>query len=158
MAVMGPWSIITTLLSYCLANTREIRVLFPEPATPVTTVIIPRGMSTSTCFRLWRQASRTGRLPVGLRGVSFNGEGLEHGPASQGIGMKQRLEAALKYDLPAVLTGQGPTSMMWSAMEMTSRSCSTTRTVLPLSRSFRSRLFMRWTSRGCIPALGSSKI
>ena len=73
VAVMGPWSIITTLLSYCLAKTWEMRVLFPEPATPVTTVMMPRGMSASTCFRLWRQASRTGRLPVGLRGVSFTG-------------------------------------------------------------------------------------
>src|SRR6266567_4595065 len=41
---------------------------------------------------------------------------------------------------------------------MTSGSCSTTITVLPLSRNFSSSSFKRWTSRGCKPTLGSSKI
>ena len=61
VAVMGPWSIITTSCSYCLANTWVIRVLFPDPATPVTTVIIPSGISTSTHFKLCKLAPRTGR-------------------------------------------------------------------------------------------------
>src|SRR6266851_551074 len=41
---------------------------------------------------------------------------------------------------------------------MTSGSCSTTITLLPLSRSFCRSSFRRCTSRGCIPMLGSSKM
>ena len=35
--------------------------LLPDPATPVTTHSTPRGTSTSTSFRLWREAPRISR-------------------------------------------------------------------------------------------------
>ncbi len=46
--------------------------LLPEPATPVTTVSTPSGMSTSTFWRLFAVAPRTASVPVGLRTVSFS--------------------------------------------------------------------------------------
>src|SRR5213080_3816431 len=41
--------------------------LFPDPATPVTTVSTPSGMSTSTFCRLWVLAARTSSTPDGVR-------------------------------------------------------------------------------------------
>ncbi len=41
--------------------------LLPEPATPVTTVSTPSGMSTSTSRRLFAVAPRISRAPVGVR-------------------------------------------------------------------------------------------
>ena len=51
----------------------------------------------------------------------------------------------------------GPMSTTWSAIRMTSGSCSTTRTVLPLSRRRWSSAFIRSTSWACSPIVGSSK-
>ena len=51
----------------------------------------------------------------------------------------------------------GPRSTTWSAIAIVSGLCSTTSTVLPLSRSCSSRSFIRWMSCGCRPIVGSSK-
>ena len=48
----------------------------------------------------------------------------------------------------------GPRSTTWSAIAITSGLCSTTSTVLPLSRSRSSRSFIRWMSWGCSPIVG----
>src|SRR5262247_4437371 len=48
-----------------------IRELLPDPATPVTTTSTPRGMSTSTFFRLWVRAPRTFIAPDGFRTEGF---------------------------------------------------------------------------------------
>src|SRR6187551_1831212 len=54
---IAPWSIVTTPSR---ADTEPwINELLPEPATPVTTTSTPRGMSTSTFFRLCVLALRT---------------------------------------------------------------------------------------------------
>src|SRR6185437_2595892 len=42
---------------------------FPEPDTPVTTVIVLWGISKSTFFRLWTRAPRTTMLSVDIRTV-----------------------------------------------------------------------------------------
>ena len=49
---------------YRISFTRE---LFPDPDTPVTQVMIPRGISTFTPFRLFSLAPSTFRKPVGAR-------------------------------------------------------------------------------------------
>ena len=46
--------------------------LLPDPATPVTTVSTPSGMSTSTSRRLCVLAPRTSSTPVGVRTDSFS--------------------------------------------------------------------------------------
>jgi hypothetical protein len=61
---MACWS-ITTASGWRCKNTPLISELLPEPATPVTTVSTPGGMSTSTLRRLCRLARRIGRLPLG---------------------------------------------------------------------------------------------
>ena len=58
---------------------------------------------------------------------------------------------------PPSVPAPGPRSTTWSAIAIASGSCSTTSTVLPLSRSRSSRSFIRSTSCGCSPMVGSSK-
>ena len=62
-----------------------------------------------------------------------------------------------KQTSPPAEPAPGPRSTTWSAIAITSGLCSTTSTVLPLSRSCSSRSFMRWMSCGCRPIVGSSK-
>ena len=62
-----------------------------------------------------------------------------------------------KQIVPPAVPAPGPRSTTWSAIAIVSGSCSTTSTVLPLSRSRSSRSFIRWTSCGCRPIVGSSK-
>ena len=52
---------------------------------------------------------------------------------------------------PPALPAPGPRSTTWSAIAIVSGLCSTTSTVLPLSRSRSSRSFIRWMSCGCRP-------
>src|ERR671931_1736874 len=62
---IGVWSTATTPSR---PDTEPwISELLPEPATPVTTVSTPSGMSTSTSCRLWVEAPRTSSFPDGLR-------------------------------------------------------------------------------------------
>src|SRR4029079_15084191 len=58
---IAPWSITTTPSRP--ATEPWISELLPEPATPVTTHSTPRGMSTSTAWRLFVDASRTSSAP-----------------------------------------------------------------------------------------------
>src|ERR671911_2308056 len=62
---IAPWSITTTPSRS--ATEPWISELFPEPATPVITQSIPRGMSTSTSLRLCVDAPRTSSVPEGER-------------------------------------------------------------------------------------------
>src|SRR5680860_754136 len=66
---IAPWSITTTPSR---PETEPlISELLPEPATPVTTQSTPRGMSTSTSWRLFVEAPRISRVPEGVRTVSL---------------------------------------------------------------------------------------
>src|SRR6476646_10507618 len=62
---IGPWS--TTTTPSRLATEPWTSELLPDPATPVTTVSTPSGMSTSTSRRLCVDAPRTSRAPEGER-------------------------------------------------------------------------------------------
>ena len=68
----------------------------------------------------------------------------------------QPLDGALETDGAAAVPAPGPRSTTWSAMAIVSGLCSTTSTVLPLSRSRSSNSFIRWMSCGCSPTVGSS--
>ena len=46
----------------------------PDPDTPVTQTNLPRGISTSICFRLCSAAPRTVRYPVGFRRFAGRGK------------------------------------------------------------------------------------
>src|SRR5918999_3570214 len=67
--LIAAWSITTTPSRP--ATDPWISELLPEPATPVTTVSTPSGMSTSTSRRLWDVAPRTSRTPDGPRTDGF---------------------------------------------------------------------------------------
>ena len=57
---------------------------------------------------------------------------------------------------PPWMPEPGPMSTIWSARRIIASSCSTTRTVLPMSRSPSRILMSRSLSRGCRPTVGSS--
>src|SRR6266851_2796478 len=70
---IGVWSTVTTPSR---PDTEpRISELLPEPATPVTTVSTPNGMSTSTSCRLCRLAPRTSSCPDGVRTEGFRRPG-----------------------------------------------------------------------------------
>src|SRR6185437_11388994 len=66
LAPTGDWS--TTIASGCCGrNDWWISELFPDPATPVTTVSTPVGMSTRTFCRLLALASTIDSFPFAFR-------------------------------------------------------------------------------------------
>ena len=139
------------------ATEPPISELLPEPATPVTTTSTPSGMSTSTSCRLWVSAPRTSSAPDGVRT-----DGLSEARSSRWRPVSvlpARSSATLPSNTtsPPSVPAPGPRSTTWSAIAIVSGLCSTTSTVLPLSRSCSSRSFIRWMSCGCSPIVGSSK-
>ncbi len=152
---IGAWSTDTTPsragIEPCTSE------LLPEPATPVTTTSTPSGMSTSTFRRLWAVAPRISRAPVGFRTVFFSAARSSRcRPVSVPLA-RSPATVPSKQTVPPAVPAPGPRSTTWSAIAMTSGLCSTTSTVLPLSRSRSSRSFIRRMSWGCRPAVGSSK-
>ena len=135
-----------------------ISELLPEPATPVTTTSTPSGMSTSTSCRLCVLAPRTSSAPDGRPHRRLEGGPVVEVAAGERAAGPQPLDGALEAPprRPPV-PAPGPRSTTWSAIAIVSGLCSTTSTVLPLSRSCSSRSFIRWMSCGCRPIVGSSK-
>ena len=71
-AAGADWS-IATASGYWERNTSLISDDFPDPATPVTTVRTPLGMSTLTSFRLFTFACLIASAPEAVRNVVFTG-------------------------------------------------------------------------------------
>jgi hypothetical protein len=71
-APTADWS-MTMALECAGTNARCISELLPEPATPVTTVSTPLGMSTFTLCRLLKLAFRIGSGAPRLRGLALIG-------------------------------------------------------------------------------------
>ncbi len=131
--------------------------LLPDPATPVTTTSTPSGMSTSTFCRLCVVAPRISSAPVGLRVFSLSvARSSRWWPVMVSLARSPSTVPS-KQTVPPAVPAPGPRSTTWSAMAIVSGLCSTTSTVLPLSRSRSSRSFIRWMSWGCSPMVGSSK-
>ena len=133
-----------------------ISELFPEPATPVTTTSTPVGTSTSTPVRLWVLAPRTSMTPVRSRTVPLRRARSSrcrpvNVPDERSPGRSPSYTTS-----PPAEPAPGPRSTTWSAIAMASGLCSTTSTVLPLSRNRSSRVFIRAMSCGCRPMVGSS--
>jgi hypothetical protein len=116
-----------------------ISELLPEPATPVTTTSTPSGMSTSTFLQVVRV--RAAHLHHARRRahLGLSGAVAEVRPVSVPL-------ARSPATVPSNTTSRrrclrrGPRSTTWSAIAIVSGLCSTTSTVLPLSRSRRRRL------------------
>ena len=152
---IAPWSIDTTPSR---PDTEPwISELLPDPATPVTTTSTPSGMSTSTSCRLLVLAPRTSSTPDGVRTDGFReARSSRCRPVSVPLARSPSTVPSNTTSPPAV-PAPGPRSTTWSAIAIASGLCSTTSTVLPLSRSCSSRSFIRWMSCGCSPIVGSSK-
>ena len=134
-----------------------ISELLPEPATPVTATSTPSGTSTETSLRLWSRAFRIGIEPRGARGSGFSScRTSRWRPVAVPDAMRPSTVPSYTM-VPPWGPAPGPMSTTWSATRITSGSCSTTRTVLPLSRRRWSSEFIRSTSWACSPMVGSSK-
>ncbi|CPU64416.1 Uncharacterised protein [Mycobacteroides abscessus] len=129
----------------------------PDPATPVSTTSTPSGMSTSTSCRLCASAPRISSAPDGERTSSLSvARSSRWRPVTVSLARSPSTVPSNVTRPPAV-PAPGPRSTTWSAITIVSGLCSTTRTVLPLSRSWSRRPFMRSMSCGCRPMVGSSK-
>ena len=152
--LIGAWSTDTTPSR---PDTEPlISELLPDPATPVTTTSTPSGMSTSTSCRLWVLAPRTSSTPDGVRTVSLRqARSSRWRPVRVPLARSPSTVPSNTTSPPSV-PARGPRSTTWSAIAIVSGLCSTTSTVLPLSRSCSSRSFIRSMSCGCSPTVGSS--
>ena len=164
-----PWrpSFFFEIANWAAGATKSVMsVLFPAPETPQTTESRPVGKATSKCLRLRSEACFTrihsvgASLPAMARRVPRSGCGIadfSDWPVTD-AGLASRSWAVPSAMMrPPWTPAPGPRSMMRSAARMVSSSCSTTRTVLPRSRSPRSDSMSRSLSRGCRPMLGSSR-
>src|SRR5690606_24960477 len=120
--------------------------LLPEPATPVTATSTPSGMSTSMSRRLCVFAPRTGSRPVGVRTVFLRAVRSSRWRPVRVPLPRNPATVPSKQTEPPAAPAPGPRSTTWSAIAMTSGSCSTTSTVFPLSRNRSSSSFIRWMS------------
>ena len=153
--LIAPWS--TTTTPSRPATEPWISELLPEPATPVRTHRTPSGMSTSTFLRLCVEALRTSSTPDGSRTSSLSDARSSRCRPVTVLLLRSASKVPSKTTSPPALPAPGPRSTTWSAIAIVSGLCSTTSTVLPLSRSWSSSWFIRSMSCGCSPIVGSSK-
>ncbi len=135
----------------------------PEPDTPVTQVISPTGIDASTFLRLLPVAPtivicRSGSAATRSSGTSIWRLPDRYWPVSDsGLAITSSGVPATTT-LPPCTPAPGPRSTTWSAARIASSSCSTTMTVLPMSRRCVSVPSRRWLSRWCRPMDGSSRM
>ena len=155
--VLARFSFLARAL-YRISLTSE---LLPEPDTPVTQVMTPRGKSTLMFFRLFSAAPRTVIQPVGF--LRSDGTGilslpLKYAPVTDSWLSIISWAVPMAITCPPCSPAPGPISTMQSAARMVSSSCSTTSTLLPRSRRwtrvFKSLSLSLWWR----PMLGSSRI
>ena len=159
---MGDWSMLTTLSTLEMPSMESqspgrsraryrvwasflyrisyIRVLLPLPDTPVMQTSLPSGISTSMFRRLfWRAPRMVMDLPLPSR-RSF-GTGIRLNPprycpvSDSGAAMMSSTGPSATM-CPPCSPAPGPRSTIWSAARIMASSCSTIRTVLPMSRRF----------------------
>ena len=80
----------------------------PEPATPVTTVRMPRGMSTSTSLRLCCVAPRISSTPFAERMSGLSRGAVVEVAAGDRVGGAKPRDIALVLDLSPAAAGAGP--------------------------------------------------
>ena len=130
---IAPWSMITTPSRP--ATEPWISELLPEPATPVSTQSTPSGMSTSTFCRLCVEAPRTSSAPEDERNESLIlARSSRWRPVMVSLARRPSTVPS-KQTVPPSVPAPGPRSTTWSAIAIVSGLCSTTSTVLLLSRS-----------------------
>ena len=101
--------------------------------------------------RLCAVAPRISSVPVGVRTVSLRAARSSRWRPVMVPLARSPSTVPSKQTVPPAVPAPGPRSTTWSAIAIVSGLCSTTSTVLPLSRSRSSRSFIRWMSWGCRP-------
>ena len=156
---MGLWSTTTTRCGPAFraflrasssgASTPITKLDFPLPLTPVTAVRQRRGIRVLNPLRLLMSAFSTSIHSLGVRRSS--GSGMVRSPLRNSpVGL---LALAISCQVPDATISPpnspaaGPMSMTWSAVLITSGSCSTTTSVFPRSRRPVSVPRRRWVSR-----------
>ena len=133
---------------------------FPEPETPDTVTIFPKGKRKSTAFKLCPVAPQRLSHSAGLLSLRV-GTAIRFAPERY-CPVSERGLCMISSGVPMAITSPpsspapGPRSTTKSALRIASSSCSTTINVLPKSRNSlrlsRSLSLSRW----CSPILGSS--
>ena len=130
---------LLSLLARVLYNISLTSELLPEPDTPVTQVITPRGNSTSIFLRLFSLAPNTLIEPVGcllVSGTSILSLLLRYAPVMDSLTFIMSFAVPSATTCPPCSPAPGPISTIQSAANIVSSSCSTTISVLPRSLSF----------------------
>jgi excinuclease UvrABC ATPase subunit len=97
-----------------------------------------------------------GSIPAGVRSDSLSfARSSRWRPVTVSVARRPSTVPS-KQTVPPAVPAPGPRSTTWSAIAIVSGLCSTTSTVLPLSRNCRSSSFIRSMSCGCSPIVGSS--
>ena len=115
--------------------------LLPEPETPVTHVIVPSGISTVDVLAGCARARRAPRGSSRCRRAAAPAIGMASVPGEVAARERRRRSPSppracpRRRSRPPWRPAPGPMSITWSAASIVSRSCSTTSTVLPRSRS-----------------------
>ena len=138
-----------------------IKVLLPEPETPVTHTKIPKGISQSIFLRLFSSAPKI-FIVFPLLFLLFEGDLICFVPERY-CPVKDFLDLMIWFKVPLAITSPpnspapGPMSIMWSADLMIASSCSTINTVFPTSLKFFNVVINLSSSAGCNPIEGSSQ-
>ena len=137
-----------------------INVDFPLPLTPVIHVNTRKGIFKSTFFRLFPVAPKRPIQPSAWR-LTF-GTPMPSWPFKYFAVMLSLARISERSPCatiaPPCTPARGPISRMWSAVSIISRSCSTTKTLLPISRNCCRESMSLALSRWCNPIEGSSKM
>ena len=129
-----------------------ISVDFPDPETPVMQVNKPMGIIRSTFFKLLPEAPFSVINFFSLYLERLIGTDIFSLPL-RNLPVNDSFDCSIVFILPSATMSPpctpapGPISMMWSALRIASSSCSTTITVLPRSRRWKSVLRRRLLSR-----------
>ena len=135
------------------------RVDFPLPLTPVTTVITPKGNSTSIFFRLFPFAPNNLRVLFHFLlflGISISSLPLKNFPVIEFLFFIISFGLPKATTSPPKVPAPGPISSILSACIIVSSSCSTTIKVFPNSLSLFKVASNLSLSFWCSPILGSS--
>ena len=137
----------------------RIRVVLPEPDTPVITDRRPFGKETSSGHTVWMAPVRMRRVPRSKRSALL-GAGLSplfrYGPMREAGLASNSPTVPCAMTVPPLAPASGPSSIMWSACASTCVSWSTSTTVLPSATKSSMTPVRPSRLNGCRPMEGSS--
>ena len=155
-----PAGVLAGLLAACAlgAALLVVAVLASAAALAAAALLrrtLPNALAGAGAFALLL-ALGNGRHAVRLAGTAMAWLPLKYCPVSDSGAASTCANVPCAMMRPPCMPAPGPMSMMWSAARIMSSSCSTTSTLLPISRRCFKVAIRRSLSRWCRPMLGSS--